>query len=314
MEVGKTMKKHTWIIFFVFTFVLLACMQSTSLAKSSAFPRTFVDDSGTKVTIRTAPSHIVSLYPSNTEIVYALGRGKAMVGRSAYCNYPAKALKLPSLGDYYKINAEQILALHTDLLLIHKSQYASFKSQIDVLKKQGVQVVVVGDANSFADAYADIQLIGKAIGASTQAESLIDSMKARLKKVEDKVKSIENPRKVYIEVDNYQGYWTTGSGTFMDEMLNIVHATNVAHQIVGWNALSSEQIIKYKPDAIVVTYASYDKNAIQHLKGRVGWSAIPAVRYNHVYSVNGDLVTRPGPRLIVGVEELAKKIYPNQFK
>jgi iron complex transport system substrate-binding protein len=308
------MKKQIWLFVFLFTFVLSSIQISQVHAKGASFPRTFIDDSGSKVTIRSVPKRIVSLYPSNTEMVYALGRGQAMVGRSAYCNYPSQALKLPKLGDYYTINAEQILALKTDLLLIHKSQLTTFKSQLTIFKKHGVQVVVVGDANSFDDAYLDMKLIGKAIGASKQADALIASMKNRLARVKEKVKAIQTPRKVYIEVDNYQGYWTTGSKTFMDEMLDTIHAVNVAHNLIGWNALSAEQIISYQPDTIIVTYAAYDKDAVKNLKNRQGWSTIPAVRNNDVFSVDGDLVTRPGPRLILGVELLAKKIYPDAFK
>lgn len=308
------MKFKSLMIGIVLSLILSSLPLSTTIAKGNSFPRTFVDDAGEKVTIRTLPKHIVSLYPSNTEVVYALGRGNAMVGRSEYCNYPKQAEKLPKLGDYYKINAEQIVALKTDLLLIHKSQFTAFKSQISVLKKRGVQVVVVGDANSFADVYGDIQLIGQAIGASSQANALVSSMKARLNKVVARTKTIQTPRKVYIEVDNYQGYWTTGKNTFMDEMLTKIHAVNVAHNVKGWSALSSEQIIKYKPDVAIVTYANYDKDAISHMKARPGWTVIPAIKSNKVYSVNGDIVTRSGPRLILGVEELAKKIYPIAFK
>lgn len=309
------MKKTVLFWTLIFTFVLSTMLGNQAIfATTKPFPRTFVDDSGSKVTITKVPVRIVSLYPSATETVFGLGRGNRMVGRSDSCNYPKAALKLPIFGSYKSINYEQILKLKADLLLIHSSQFASNQSALKSLKKKGVQVVVIGDANNFADVYADIRLIGKAVGASKQASSLIQSMQKRLDRITEKAKSIPTPRKVYIEVDNYGGYWTTGRNTFMDEMLAKMNAINVAHDLNGWNAISSEKIVIYKPDTIIVTYGNYDKNAVSNMKNREGWATIPAIKNNKVFNVNGDLVSRPGPRLILGVEALAKTIYPNTFK
>lgn len=259
------------------------------------------------------PERIVSLFPSNTEIVFALGKGSKIIGVSDYCNYPVAATKLPKLGGM-TFNAEKILDLKPDLILLHTSQVKTQKEAIALFKKTGVNVVVVNDAKSFNDAYNDIRIIGKAVGASKKAESMINAMKAKMNAITEKSKQVKVKRKVWIEVDTWGGLWTTGSQTFMNEMISTIGAINVAKSYKGWVSLSEEKVVELRPQVVILTYGEYDKDAVKNVLSRKAWQNIPAVKERKVYTVTNDTVVRPGPRLIDGVEALAKAVYPEIYK
>ena len=260
-----------------------------------------------------SPERIISLFPSNTEIVYALGKGSKLVGVSDYCNYPIAATKLPKLGGI-TINTEKILALKPDLILLHQSQAKSHSDAITLFKKTGVNVVVVNDATSFNDAYNDIRIIGRAVGATKKAESVIASMKAKMQQIAEKSKQVKVKRKVWVEVDTWGGLWTTGRQTFMNEMLSTIGAINVAKSYKGWVSLTEEKVVELRPQVVILTYGDYDKDAVKNVLTRKAWQNIPAVKEKKVYLVTNDTVVRPGPRLIDGVEALARAVYPEIYK
>jgi iron complex transport system substrate-binding protein len=260
-----------------------------------------------------SPERIISLFPSNTEIVYALGKGSKLVGVSDYCNYPIAATKLPKLGGI-TINTEKILALKPDLILLHQSQAKSHLDAITLFKKTGVNVVVVNDATSFNDAYNDIRIIGRAVGATKKAESVIASMKAKMQQIAEKSKQVKVKRKVWVEVDTWGGLWTTGRQTFMNEMLSTIGAINVAKSYKGWVSLTEEKVVELRPQVVILTYGDYDKDAVKNVLTRKAWQNIPAVKEKKVYLVTNDTVVRPGPRLIDGVEALARAVYPEIYK
>jgi iron complex transport system substrate-binding protein len=235
------------------------------------------------------------------------------VGVSDYCNYPVAATKLPKLGGM-AFNAEKILALKPDLILLHNSQSKTHKEALTLFNKAGVKVVVINDAVSFNDAYNDIRIIGKAVDASNKAEAIISSMKSKMKQIAEKSKQVKVKRKVWVEVDTWGGLWTTGRQTFMNEMIATIGAINVAKPYKGWVSLSEEKVVELRPQVVILTYGEYDKDAVKNVLARKAWQNIPAVKEKKVFTVTSDTVVRPGPRLIDGVEALAKAVYPEIYK
>lgn len=183
---------------------------------------------------------------------------------------------------------------------------------IKQLKDAGITVLTVNDAQSFSEVYKSIEMIGEAAGAEKKADQLVKSMKSDLKDIQEKAKTIskDEEKSVFIEVSPDPDIYTTGKDTFMNEMLNVIHAKNAAADQTGWVQMTDEAIVKLNPDAIVTT----DGVKAKAVEKRDGWSEINAVKHHRVYDVDPDLVTRSGPRLIEGVEELAESIYPDTFK
>ncbi|MED4786054.1 ABC transporter substrate-binding protein [Bacillus atrophaeus] len=289
--------------------------QSGSKAKqepgsSEAFPVKIDDASKQDVTIKTEPKKIVSLMPSNTEITYALGLGDKVIGVTKNDTYPKEVKKVEKVGDM-NVNVEKVISLKPDLVLAHESAKSSSADAMKQLKDAGITVLTVNDAQSFQEVYQSIEMIGEATGAEDKAEKLISSMKSDLQEIKDKAKTIseKDEKTVFVEVSPAPEIYTTGKDTFMNEMLNVIHAKNAASGQTGWVQMTDEAIVKLNPDAIVTA----DGEKAADVEKRDGWNVINAVKHHNVYKVDPDLVTRSGPRLIEGVEELAESIYPDTF-
>jgi iron complex transport system substrate-binding protein len=278
------------------------------------FPITITDDANQEVTIDKEPETIVSIQASNTEIAFALGLGDKIIGVSDYDNYPKEALEIQKVGAQ-DINAELVLSLLPDMALVTDYHY---KTHPDVLKKfeeAGIDVIVVGGATSFEDTYSNIEMIGAATGSKSEAEEIITDMKKRLQVIKDKAAAANvDKKKVWVEVSPAPDIFTTGQNTFMHEMLESIQATNAAEDQEGWVKMTEEEIVKLNPDVIITTYGYYVENPADAVLKREGWAEVPAIKSGNVFDVDSDTVTRPGPRLIEGVETLAELIYPEIFK
>ncbi|MCJ8007886.1 helical backbone metal receptor [Lederbergia wuyishanensis] len=286
--------------------------ENTSKAEE-AFPVTIKDASDTDVVIEKKPEKIVSLIPSNTEIVYALGEGDAVVGVSELDNYPEEAATKEKVAGM-ELNVEKILSLNPDLVLAHGSVATLWEAGLKQLKDSGVTVLVVNDAQSFDAVYKSIEMIGEATGKTAESEQLIQDMKAKLDDIQKQAASIseEDQKTVFVEVSPAPEIYTTGKNTFMNEMLEVINAKNTVSDKEGWIPINEEAVVKMNPDAIITT-VGYVENAAEQIKERAAWKDITAVKENQVYLVNEDLVSRSGPRIVEGVEELAKAIYPDVF-
>jgi iron complex transport system substrate-binding protein len=277
---------------------------------TSAFPVTIKDALDNEVTIEKKPERIVSLIPSNTETAFSLGLDKEIVGVNDYDNYPEAATKREKIGGM-EFNVEKIISLNPDLVLAHESGAHSSKDGLQQIKDTGIKVLVVNDATSFAQVYHSINMIGSATGKKEEAEKIIEDMKTKIEEIKNKAaEARSNKKTVFIEVAPAPEIYTTGKNTFMDEMLHIINANNAAGNQAGWVKMDQEAIIKTNPDVIISTTPDTAKQILT----RKGWSSIKAVKDQQVFEVNTDIVTRSGPRLAEGVEELAKAVYPEIFK
>ncbi|PJN89186.1 ABC transporter substrate-binding protein [Bacillus sp. mrc49] len=288
--------------------------QQTNQATQQAFPVTIKDATGEKVTIEEKPKKIVTLIPSNTEVVFALGLGNKVIGVSDNDNYPEETKDIEKVGGM-EMNTELIVSLKPDLVLAHASSAHNLKEGLQQLKDAGIDVLVVNDAQNFNEVYKSIDMIGMATGEQAKAKDIITDMKTKLKVISEKAKSVkESERKtVLVEVSPSPDIYTPGKNTFMNEMLMMISADNAAADVDGWAKMDEESMIAANPDVIITTYGYYTKDPVSGVTGRKGWQDVTAVKNAQVFDVHSDLVTRSGPRLIEGVEELAKSIYPNVF-
>ncbi|WP_042463879.1 ABC transporter substrate-binding protein [Neobacillus dielmonensis] len=287
--------------------------EKTTEQAQAAFPTTIKDALGNNITIEKKPEKIVSLMPSNTEITYALGLGDEIVGVSDFDNYPEEATKKEKMGGT-EINLEKIIALKPNLVLAHASSAHNSEAGLKQLQDAGIPVLIVNDAQNFDQVYDSILMVGKATGETLKAEELVKGMKEKLAEIKKKASEITEKKKVFVEVSPAPEIYSPGKNTFMNEMLTAINAENVSGDLDGWAKVDQEAVIKQNPDVIITTYGYYVDNSIEQVLSRAGWENVTAVKNKQVIDVDSDRVTRSGPRIIEGVEDLAKAIYPEVFK
>ncbi|HHY71665.1 MAG TPA: ABC transporter substrate-binding protein [Bacillus bacterium] len=287
--------------------------ETESAGNDDNFPVTVTDATGQEITIAKKPTRIVSLMPSNTEIVFALGAGHAVVGVTEWDNYPEEVKEIEKVGGL-DFNVEKVLSLQPDLVLANASGMSN-ENGYKQLRDVGVSVVVVPDAKAFTEVYDSISLIGKVVGTDQKAAEIVTGMKDKLAEIEEKASAIteKEQKTVWVEVQPQPDIYTTGKGTFMNDMLTLIHAKNVAADYDGWVKFNEEDAILLNPDVILVTYGYYVENPTAKVFSRPAWKDVPAVKNKQVFAVDADKVNRSGPRLIEGVEELASVVYPEVF-
>lgn len=289
--------------------------EKTAQEQKSGFPVTVTDALDEEVVIEEKPEKIISLIPSNTEIVYALDSGDAIVGVTDFDNFPEEVMSKEKIGGM-EFNIEKMISLKPDLVLAPGSTADTVQEGLQQLKDAGIDVVVVNDAQSFEEVYQSIEMIGQAIGEPEKADGLVESMKnsfAELKKKAEAIKP-EEQKSVFVEVSPAPEIYTAGKNTFINEMLELIGAKNAAGDMDGWPKVDPEAIVERNPDVIVTTYGYYTEKPTEQVLARPGWNNVKAVKDQQVFDVHSDLVTRSGPRLAEGAEELAKAIYPDVFK
>jgi iron complex transport system substrate-binding protein len=288
------------------------------LATTVQYPLKLVDDANRVVVVESEPRRIVSMAPSATEILFALGLGDRVVGVTRYCNYPPvvnemkKNGSLTVIGGYWDPDVERIVALKPALVV----GYASVPSHVDVAKRlESMNVTVLLLFPRYLnDVFNNIVLVGKACGKFKEAQELVDQLRARVESVTKKVQGLPKV-KVYYELW-FNPLMSVGPGTFIDELIGLAGGENVFHDAKSpWPTVDSEEVISRNPDVIILpkTYMTDYNVSIEQVKSRPGWQVINAVRNNKVYFIEEDMVVREGPRLVDALEALARYIHPEAF-
>lgn len=274
------------------------------------FPFTITDSRGMEITFERYPEKVVSLMPSNTEILYALDCGEQIIAVSEYCNYPEDTTNKQKLPTGEKMNVENLLTIKPDAAFIGKMSVMD--DQVKQLEDAGIKVIVT-EANSLSDTYEVIALIGKAMGRNKEAAALVKEMQAGFETIKEEVKG-KAPQSVYVEVSPLQyGLWSCGHNTFIQELINIIGAENVFEEVEGWAAVSEEQVLARNPAVILTTASPLTgiDDPVGEIMGRANWSSLDAVKNNRVLMLDSDMISRPGPRLLDAAKELVKAVYPN---
>jgi len=270
------------------------------------------DDIGNEVEIEGPVERIVSLAPSNTEIAFALGLGDQIVGVTDFCDYPPQALEIEKIGGV-EPNLEQIVALDPDLVLAIGGEPDPLI--IGQLQELGLAVLVLKPDDLDA-LYHDIELVGQATGVQQRAEELVAEMQERVAAVTAVTADVTERPLVFYELDGTDPTkpWTAGSGSWHDEFIHMVGGTNLAGtQESAWVQLNAEEIVAQDPVIIILGDAAWGTTP-ESVAERPGWDVISAVRDGRVYPIDDNLISRPGPRVVEGIEELARLIHPELFE
>ena len=272
-----------------------------------------VDGLGREVKFPNPALNIVSMAPSNTEILYAIGAGPQVVGRDEFSDYPAEAKSLSSIGgSMSQYSYEQIAALRPDLVL---AGGINTPEQVKALEDLGINVFYLGNPSTLEELYANLGTVAKLTGHETEAATLVDSLKARVKAVDDKLAGVADKPVVFYEIDasDPNKPYTTGPGTFIDLLIARAGGQNLPGLTDAYPQVSLEQIVLANPGIILLGDALYGTTP-ESVAARPGWSQIAAVTSNRVLPFDDNLVSRPGPRLVDGLEALAKAIHPELYK
>ena len=278
--------------------------------EEATFPLTLTDSVGKEVTIEAAPEKVVSMIPSNTEILFELGLGEAVVGVTDFDNYPEAAAEIEKIGGM-EFNIEAIIAMNPDIVFGHESAYDMAKDGYQQIRDAGIPVLIVKNALNIDETYETIETIGKATGKTKEAAGIIDDMKTKVDEVVEKVKDVEK-KTVFVETSPAPEIYTPGAKTFTQELLDVIGAENIAADQEGWIQMDPEEIINRNPDVIIVMY-DYIDTAVEDVYARDGFDSITAIKEKAVVQVDEDITSRQGPRLAEGLEAFAKAIYPEAF-
>ena len=300
------MKNAKKLIALALSLLMLAGLGMSALADDAAV--TVTDMGGREITLKEPATRVVALTAADCEILYAIGAGETLVGRGEYCDYPAEVFDVPSVQSGYETNIEQIMALEPQVVLM--GTMAQSMEQVEALEKAGI-AVVVSDAQDIEGVYTAIRMIGTLMGYDENAEALIAGMQDTFAELKE-LAAGDGSESVYFEVSPLQwGLWTAGTGTFMDEITQLLGLKNAFADVEGWGEISEEQVIERAPDYIVTITMYYGEGPtpVEEILSRPGWEGIPAVANGRILNLQDNELSRPGPRLADGAKMLYDFVY-----
>lgn len=319
------------------SFVAVGPTRASNGPRHSLFPVTVKDDTGVSVTLPKRPRRIVSLDPRDTETLFALNLSKRLVAdggqyvEGAYCcrksfrypaqwpspwglNYPARAHTLTHIeGGYdaaHPFDVELVVSKRPDVVFSLNADPDGIKKMRDL----GLKVVVL-DPHGISQILHDMSLVGRVTGNVSEARQVVSNIRTRLAAVRRKLAGDRTHPRVFYEIDDSTGTpYTACAGSFIDQMLGVAKAVNVAHSVQPcprtnpYPQMQTEAVVAANPGVILLGDSNYGVTASQ-VRARIGWQTISAVRRNRIYKVDDDLISRAGPREIIGLETVAKLLH-----
>jgi iron complex transport system substrate-binding protein len=248
--------------------------------------------------------------PSVTEVLFALGLREKVVGVTTYCNYPPEALKKEKVGGYITPSLEKIIALRPDLVI--GTADGNLRSFVSKLADLGT-LVYISNPRTVSGVITSILHIGEVTFSQSAAKRVVDSMKRKMETVREKVQGRPRPRVLHVLA--YDPLLSSGKGTFVDDLIRIAGGINIAESAKGKHPrYSMEEVIAQDPEVVILSsMISKDPSADQR-QWWERWNEIAAVRFGRIYVIDSDLILRPSPRIVDGLEEMAMAIHPEAFK
>jgi iron complex transport system substrate-binding protein len=320
LKEARVRRKTLWLSVICLTgalALLLACTPSPEGAQPApaldgGFPLELTDQAGRLVRIEKVPEKIISLAPGNTEIVYALGLEDRLVGVTEYCDYPEAAREKPKIGGFSTVDIEKVVAIEPDLILatnIHEEEV------IPQLERLGLTVLTL-DPTTLDDVLESIRLAGKFTGTTEAANGLVVDMETRIRAVTDKTAQLsaaQRPRVLYVLW--YDPLTTAGGDTRIHDLVVKAGGSNIASDLTGYPDMGLEAIISINPQVIIAgqSHGSVAEANYQFVVNEKRLEDTDALKDERIYQIDSDLSSRPGPRIIQGLELFAEFIHPELF-
>lgn len=271
-------------------------------------PRTFVDDAGRKLYVAKVPTRVVSLAPSITEMLFALGLDEQIVGVTEFCDFPAAAAGKPKIG-YANPNLESLVALRPDMIVAPSEFHrANVLAKLDELK---IPVFLL-EATSLENIFSHIHQLGRIFDRSTTAHAMTQSMRQRMAEISGRAEHLPRTRVLY--VINSQPLITVGPGSYIHQMIGLVGGINIASGAsTAYPRLTIETVLKEDPEILIFPRGSVETVPRSEQEAWRRWTTLTAVQQNRLREVSANALNRPGPRVMEGLEELARVIHPEAF-
>lgn len=286
----------------------LACTHVASPPEPATVLRNITDDAGRNVALPARVDRVITLAPNLTEIVFAIGAGDRLVGDTTYCDYPPEAKNVAKVGDTATPNLERIIALKPQVVLVSTaSQLERFTQQLEGQKI----AVFVTDPRDLEGVFRSIEQIGRILDHEQQANALVQKLRERTKAVANAVQSTK-PVRVFFQL-SAEPLYTAGRDSFATDLMRRAGAISVTADVPGtWPKYSNESALAAKPEAIILptggSMGAANSEVVEALRNS------PAVQAGRVYKINDDYLARPGPRMVDGLEEMARALHPEAFK
>lgn len=278
---------------------------ATVFAETDAFPVTVMDDFGNEVTLEKAPESIVSLAPVDTEILFALGAGDSVTGRTDYCNYPEEAADVDSIGTYMEPNMELILSKSPDLVVASGFIDDNIRQQ---LEENGTAIFIT-NASDLESTEKNIETLGKLIGHDAEAEEVVKNMEDEWTDLSAELENVKEEKSAFIDIGSL---YSAGPSSLLDNSMQMIKVENVAADAdSAWPQLSAEAVVEANPDVYISLYST-----LEDVQQTAGLSDLACLNedggfiYIDDSSVEGDMIQRPGPRYVEGLKVLAELVYP----
>jgi len=279
-------------------------------------PGTFTDDLGREITIDKSPQRIVSHVPGITEMLFALGLEERVVGVSDYCNYPPEAELKPKVGGFFNPSMERIVDLNPDLVLTN----GSVDYVMTHLDSLGITYIVLYP-NDIDGILKNIELVGKITGTEKEAKKLLKDMQERISYVSARVKDAPRVKVFYtFHITDLNNPWTAGPGSSVDSLITLAGGENIgAKALAPWIQFSIEEVVNSDPEVIILDVSHGTAiTSVEGLKAQLrehpAWREVTAVKQERICPIDGDLINRTGPRIVQGLEEIARGIHPELFE
>jgi iron complex transport system substrate-binding protein len=306
LPAGRRQERGGRRLFLVILFMFLFLSASISYPSSLKFK----DEVGREVAFSFPPKRIVSLAPNVTEILFSLGLDEEIVGVSIHCNFPEKAKTKVQVGSYISLDFERIVSLKPDLIIATGA--GNTRDMVERLGKLGFPTYVIFPKN-FSDVLRSIGHISQVVDREKEGMGIIKEMKRRRQRVVELTQGLPKPR-VFLQIGDAP-IVTVGKTSFGDDLIHLVGGENIAgKEKEMYPRLGMEEILKRSPEVIIISSMNPKGDYQKIVQEWSRWKTIPAVKNGRIYLIDSDLVDRPSPRIIEGLEEIARIVHPERFK
>lgn len=270
----------------------------------TSYPLHLIDDYGRNVTFEEEPQRIISIAPSATEVIYAVGAGEKLIGVDPNSNYPKETEILPKVTNFPSVDIEAIIVLNPDAIF---GAGITSSDDVESLESLGITVFILAPFN-VEDILGNIETVGIITNHLTEARDLKNSLQQRIDTVKQEAALNTVRPKIYIETYS-EPLYTFGKGTYGHDLIELAGATNIAENATGlYPQINDEFVITTNPDIIFYTNGSWTTITPPLISNRTGWNSINAVKNGHIYPINEDWISRGGPRIVNALEEIHSKV------
>ena len=278
--------------------------------EDTSYPLTLTDAADEEITFEQAPETVISLIPSNTEILFGIDAGDKVIAVTENDDFPEEVADLDTVGDF-TVNVEKVISLKPEAVFAHEMMMGSSEEGLNQIRDAGIPVIVVPTADTFDETYEAIEMIGEVMDKTTEADQIVEDMKTKVADIEKKAADITDKKRVFVENSDAPEIYTPGKNTFPQQFLDMINAENIVTE-EGWIMISPETIVDENPDVILAIY-DYVPNVVENIKTRDGFSTVTAIKEDTIIQLDEDITSRTGPRLADGLELFAKAVYPEVF-